>query len=86
MSPEPTYSELLAVALGAEFGFDPASATERELAEAQVIVNRRKRAEWIVRTMDRVHCHPALNPHDLLELVARRDWPHPLLSPPRETE
>jgi hypothetical protein len=84
MSTEPTYSELLAAALG----LDPATATVRDLATAQVVVNRRARAEWIGRTLDRVHCRPVLtgDPHDVLELVARRDWPHPLLSPHRESE
>lgn len=79
MDTEPTYSDLLRDALAAEFGFDPATATDDVLATAQAIVNRRKRAEWIVRTRDRVHCRAARDSHDLLELVARRDWPHPLL-------
>lgn len=79
MDTQPTYIDLLRDALAAEFGFDPGVATERELVAAQVIVNRRERARWLASYIDRVHCRAAHDSHDLLELVARRDWPHPLL-------
>lgn len=82
MGTEPTYRDLLIEAFAAEFGADPASLGERELTAAQVIVNQRARARWLVLYRDRAHCRPVFtgDPHDLLEVLARR-WPRPLTIP-----